>query len=344
MNPIDLSYIARVSNRLPLYKVKKNTPFEANFRCVLCGDSEKNKHKTRGWFLERDNKAFYYCHNCNASMQLQTFLKTFDVGMYNDYCVDSLLEKTRSREIVKGIVPSKPIGLDTLLGSRPVFQRLGSPLLDIKKVSSLKPTSPVKKYVNKRHIPPNQHYRLYHASKFNAWVNTQIPGKLSEKYDEPRLVLPFIYNGRMFGFTGRSYKPNAELRYITIMVDTSMPKIFGLDKVNFLKPYTVVEGGLDSLFLDNSVAMAGADGNMNGLGHTENATLCFDNEPRNKEIVNRIEKAIDQNLSVCIWPDHLTQNDINDMVLAGLNPNEIIRENTYKGLSAKLRLSDWRKV
>jgi hypothetical protein len=37
--------------------------------------------------------------------------------------------------------------------------------------------------------------------------------------------------------------------------------------------------------------------------------------------------------------------DINEMVLNGIsNVEEVIRENTYKGLQATLKLASWRKV
>ena len=115
-----------------------------------------------------------------------------------------------------------------------------------------------------------------------------IPGKMPRNNDEPRLVLPFIdTDGKMFGFQGRALR-SSSLRYITIMLDEYMPKIFGLDTCDFSKRYYVVEGPIDSLFLSNSVAMAGADGNGSGLSNTQNGVFIFDNEPRNKEIVTRM--------------------------------------------------------
>ena len=47
------------------------------------------------------------------------------------------------------------------------------------------------------------------------------------------------------------------MRYITIMLDEDSPKVFGLDRVNETEPIYIVEGPFDSLFLDNSIAMAG---------------------------------------------------------------------------------------
>ena len=62
------------------------------------------------------------------------------------------------------------------------------------------------------------------------------------------------------------------------------------------------------------------------------------------QIVERIQSAIDEGEAVVVWPKTIRQKDINDMVLAGLNPDDIIRHNTYKGLEAKIKFTDWKKV
>ena len=217
-------------------------------------------------------------------------------------------------------------------------------------MSSLSTSHPVKKYIEKRCIPTKEHYRIYYAPKFNKWVNSIIPDKLNEKYDEPRLVLPFIdETGNLFGFSGRSFDPKSNLRYATIILDESRHKLFGLDHVDFSKRYFVVEGPIDSLFLSNAIAMAGADGNLSGLENTENAVLVFDNEPRNKDIVKRMEKAIDKGHKVVIWSEKLKRlgKDINDLVIQGVRPVDlemILDQHTYSGLEAKLALTIWKRV
>jgi hypothetical protein len=157
------------------------------------------------------------------------------------------------------------------------------------------------------------------------------------------LVLPFIdEKGNMFGFTGRAFDPNS-LRYLTIMIDEDKPKIFGLNEIDFHKQYYVVEGPIDSLFIRNAVAMAGADGNSKGLENIENAVYVFDNEPRNGEIVKRMERVLERGNKVVIWPESIIDKDINDMFVSGLDPQAIIDSNIYSGLEGKLKLSYWRK-
>lgn len=340
MNSIDLKYAGLLSYRLDMFKVKQNNPYRANFRCPICGDSQKSKLKARGWILEKENSAIVYCHNCQASLSMRNFLKFLDHNLYNDYIVDSLIES-------KGPSSVRIKPLDKLRKRNPIYTKKGSPLLSIKKVSALNFDHRAKKYLASRQIPSQQQYRVYYAHKFNEWVNSIIPDKLpSLEKDSPRLVLPFLdRNGVLFGFNARALG-NESLRYITIMIDEDRSKIFGLDQINFSQKYYVIEGPIDSLFIPNSLAMAGADGNVSGLENLENAVFVFDNEPRNKEIVNRMSKCIEQGLKVCIWPEKTSFKDINDGILEGLEKNEIldiINLNTYSDLEAKLQLSFWKK-
>jgi transcription elongation factor Elf1 len=343
MNLVDLKYSGILSTRLERFSIKSHTPYRANCRCPICGDSQKSKEKARGWILEKDNSALFYCHNCGASLSLRNFLKSVDPNLYNEYIVDIALEKglgARQKKVEK----VKP--LDKLTMRAPKFTKANSPLKKIKKISSLNFDHPVKKYVQKRGIPANQQYKLYYAPKFEEWTNSLIPDKLPEKQVKPRLVLPFIdKKGNVFGYQGRAFDKHS-IRYITIMLDEDMPKIFGLESVDFTRKYYVVEGPIDSLFLSNAVAMAGADNNTNGLENTDKAIFVYDNEPRNAEIVRRMEKALDAGHKVCIWPKNLLDKDINDIVLSGIKPADvqlIIDQNTYSGLEGKLQLSEWRR-
>lgn len=341
MNFIDLKYAGILSTRLDKFSVKSNSPYRANVRCPICGDSQKSKTKARGWILEKNNSAIYYCHNCGASMSMGNLLRAVQPALYDEYIVDRKLDK----DLFKKEEPKeKP--LDKLLKKQPKFTKGNSPLLKIKKVSSLNFSHPVKKYIENRQIPASRHYKLYYAPKFNTWVNSIIPDKLPTERDEPRLVLPFIdESGDLFGFTGRAFDKKS-LRYITIMLDESKPKVFGLDSVDFSKKYYVVEGPIDSLFLTNAVAMAGADGNLKGLSNVDNAVFVFDNEPRNKDVVARMERLLEAGHKVVMWPEKIVDKDINDMILSGLLQQDIeliLDVNTYSGLEGKLKLSYWRK-
>lgn len=331
---VDMHFVNMLAGRLARFSIKHRNPLKVNFRCPICGDSQKSKSKARGWIIEhpKSNNLYYNCFNCGVSHSFQNFLKQQDPLIYNDYIAEKFLKGDKKSVSTDDVAKTE----------KPIFNK--KPLAGLKKISQLSHDHPVKQYIQRRQIPSNQHYRLYYAPKFMTWINTLIPGKFDGvKKDEPRLIMPLIdSSGKVFGVSARGFDPNT-LRYITIMFD-SMPKLFGLDQVDFTKTYFVTEGALDSLFLSNSVAMVGADTNMNGLQNLENAIFVHDAEPRNVEICKRMEKLLQAGHRVCIWPPNMPAKDINEMYLKGVQDIEtIIRKNTYSGLEGQLRLREWKK-
>ena len=249
-------------------------------------------------------------------------------------CNDYIMERYKKNE------PEVDIGKFT----QPKFMKGPSPLKSLKKISSLKFDHPVKRFVEKRQIPSKVHYELFYAPKFFEWVNKVVPNKFpSLKGDHPRLVIPFFdENSKMFAFQGRAFG-NEIPKYITITLDPDKDKIYGLNRLDTTKPIQVVEGPIDSLFLDNCIAVAGAD--FTRL-EKENTTIIFDNERRNVELLKQIEKTIDLGYNIVLWPDDLQEKDINDMIISGKTKDEIqtiINKNSYQGNMAKIRFTTWRR-
>jgi DNA primase len=169
--------------------------------------------------------------------------------------------------------------------------------------------------------------------------------------DEPRLIIPFLdENKQLFGFQGRSFRKDDDLKYITILLDESKPKMFGLDTVDPNKTVYAFEGPIDSLFIPNSVASAGGRIDTNLLLTSlskSNIVIVYDNEPRNKETIQKMESAIDLGYKIVIWPEHIKEKDINDMILSGSSSSvikNILEMNIYNDLAAKLKLITWKKA
>lgn len=343
---IDSKYVGLVSARLPLFKRRNDT---YNFRCPLCGDSQTNKNKTRGYLYRKGDGLLYYCHNCHVSVSFGNFLKAIDPEVYKQYVQEKFIEKNSNTNVA---IADKPPDITSF--AKPVFIT-NTPLKSLKKISQLAWDHPAKKYINSRMIPTRFHSKLFYAPKFKKWVNSIIPDKFDvDKLDddEPRLIIPMIdKNHDVIGVQGRSFRKDG-IRYITIIFNDQLPKVFGLDDVDFTQTTYVTEGPIDSMFIPNAIAMAGSDG-INVIDsivaeHRDNIVFVYDNEPRNKEICKIIEKAIDRGFKVAFWPDHVVSKDINDMVLKeNLKPVDIkliIDNNTYSGLQAKLKLTTWRKL
>lgn len=331
---IDHKYASLLSNRLQRFTRIGDKSY--NFRCPICGDSKKNSYKSRGYLYEKKDTLLFYCHNCNVSLSIGNFLKQIDNDLYNQYRQESYLNKERGASLQPDITKIE----------WPKY-RLNSPLKSLKKISQLEHNHPAKVYVQKRMIPPSAHYKLFYAPKFKTWINSVLPDKFDlDKGDEPRLILPFINKEQhCFGVQGRSFSPTGQ-RYITAIFDERFPKVFGLDTMDDSATIYVTEGPIDSLFLPNAIAMAGSDLNDNyfPVSTLNKMVFVYDNEPRNKQIVQRMENTIDKGYNIVIWPDNMQLKDINDMVMSNTNPIDIIKQNIFSGLSAKARISAWKRI
>ena len=334
---IDQKYIGLISNRLLQFKQKDRELY--NFRCPICGDSQRSKIKARGWIFNKRGKFRYYCHNCGASMTFSNFLKDIDVSLHQEYMKDLFIENN----INTPISSSKP---DITKFDRPKFQ-VNSPLKHLKKISSLGVDHYAKKYVMARKIPSHVQYKLFFCPNFKQWVNSFIPDKFKEfEKDEARLIIPFIDREKnFFGCQGRSFS-NSGPRYITIILNDDTPRVFGLDSIDFSKQIYAFEGPIDSMFIENSIAMCGSDLSKSVKLDVQKTTIVFDNEPRSIAIVNKMAKYADLHYGVCFWPNNVKGKDINEMILNGHEPEElraIINKNTCYGIEAKLQLEMWRK-
>ena len=330
---IDVKYANLVSSKLERFKIKTYNPYCASFRCPICGDSKKSSLKTRGGFFQKQDAIIFKCFNCGAGRNVASFLREIEPSLYKEYVMETYTDKN-------------PKQLDTPNPLKRLdYLKSGSPLLKLKKISQLEWNHPAKLYVLNRKIPNISHSKLFYCPKFASWTNSIIPQKLDTKNNNPRLIIPFIdSNGKMFGYQGRSFDPNDKLRYITIMLQPDK-KIFGLDTVNFSKRHYIVEGPIDSLFLPNAIAMAGADINMEVIN--TNSVFVYDNEPRNLDIVKRMKKILDSGYNVCIWPSTLKYKDINDMILGGMLQKQIvdiINNNTYNGMLGIIKFNEWKKI
>ena len=323
----EIKYLNLLSPRLDRFKHKKD--YLWNFRCPICGDSQRNKTKARGFVFRIKGDLVYKCHNCQASMPFPKLLEMLDVELYKEYRLEKFKEQNKTQ-------PRKSV-VERVVSKKPVFKvDIFSSLTPIEKLNN---SHPAREYLLNRRLPVDQ---LYWTDKFQEWVNSVKPGTFETTQDEGRIIIPFRdKEGQPFGFQGRSLEKTG-LRYITILVNEDAPKIFGLNTIRNDKPVFITEGPLDSLFLENAVAMAGADVDIGTFGWRDHIWV-YDNEPRNRQITDRILKSINLGEKVVIWPHTIKEKDINDMVLAGHQVNEIVKQNTFSGLTAKLKFNTWRK-
>ena len=320
MNLIDSKYIGLVSSRLGNFKRVKSDLY--NFRCPICGDSKKNKTKTRGYLYTIKADVNFRCHNCGASMTFSNFLKEIDPVVHKQY----VFERFKQGSTGRGTVVEEPV----FKFEAPTFKSsIDLPLASTIDVSRL--------YLEKRKLDPT---KFYYAERFVEYVNSH--KQSMDVKEHPRIIIPLYYQKNLVGVQGRALNSNS-VKYITTIFYDEAPKIYGLDNIRRDAPVFVTEGPFDSTFLLNSIAMCGADSDVRKWG-VSTPVWVYDNEPRSKEITERISSAITRGDSVVIWPTGIEEKDINDMILAGHDVQSIVESNTYSGLEANLQFTTWKRI
>jgi hypothetical protein len=324
---IDKKYVNLVSGSLEKFKWKKDSL--ATCRCFKCGDSKKNKSKTRGYFFEHKGNYVYKCHNCGFTCNLYGVLESISPSLCKEYAFEVYKDKTP--ETVKDHKPEK---------RQPVFTELGI------RLDLLNNEHKAVKYVESREIPKEKYSNFYYCPDFSKVMSSFD----REGRSEARLVIPF-YNeeGRLIGVQGRSFEDgNPSLRYITLKEEGQERLWYNLDKVDPHSTVYVTEGPIDSMFVPNGIAMQGA-GWLEELPkkiQKSKVVFIFDNEPRNFEIVSLLGRYIDAGRNVVLWPDEISKKDINDMVKVYGQKTvlKLVINNVYSGLKAKMKYTYWKKV
>ena len=324
MDIVDSKYIGLISSRLQKFKRVKADLY--NFRCPICGDSQKHKNKARGYFYQVKTNTNYKCHNCGASLSFNNFLKQIDSTLHKQYVMEKFKEGHAGG---RNFVVDEP----KFEFKKPVFRKK----LDLPRASEV----PIaREYLERRKLDPS---KFFFTNKFKEWTNTHKKTFDNITRDESRIVIPlYDVKNNLIGFQGRSLVPNS-VKYITVMINEEAPKIYGLDKVKTEKPIYILEGPFDSTLVENSVAMCGSDLDVRTFGWCDYIWV-FDNEPRNREIVERISKTINRGDQVVIWPSNIKEKDVNDMTLSGHDVKSVLESNTYSGLKAKIKFNNWKKI
>jgi hypothetical protein len=334
---VDQKYVGTLSVRLD--KFVRKDDYTYNFRCPICGDSQTNRNKARGYIFAKKGGLFYKCHNCSASMSLGNLVKAIDPNLYKEYCLERYKEGDTGRKAHKehGFV-FKPV----VFGSNKSDNFKGV----LTSIIKFNEDHESLVYARSRKIPNDKLKTLYYVE------DVQKLKLFSPNYDdkivtnEPRLVLPFYDSeGELVGLSCRALRGEKQ-RYLVVKIKDDLPMIYNMNGIDRSQAIFVTEGPIDSLFLPNAVAV----GNSNlkyALNHLpkDKLVLIYDNEPRNKEIVREIGDAIEAGASVCIWPKSYEEKDINEMILAGKTQEEIIEtinKNTFSGPKALLEFNTWK--
>lgn len=337
----DLKFTLLISNRFEKFQRKSDYLF--NVRCPLCGDSQKNKNKMRGYIYRIANELRYKCHNCGSGIGIGNLIKQIDANIHREY----ILERYKSGEIGGNNNKAKLFDIPA-----PRFGKVDEVhYQNAERCDKLPDTHFCLSYLKGRKIPKKFWNKLYFTANYKKFCDEVYPTHDKEITPDARLVIPFFDEwNSLSGVSGRALaNADSKLRYVTIKTNDSPNKlIYGLDRVDFTKPVKIVEGPIDSLFLNNCIASGDSSLHITAKNIlAEKKILIFDNEPRNKEIVKLMKDAIMLGHDVVIWPDVLKEKDINEMVMSGISSDEIeaiISKNTFSGLEAQAKFVFWKKV
>lgn len=352
---IDTQYL--MSLAVTLDKFTKTGKNLWNCRCPYCGDSKKDKTKKRGYFYQdtrSKNGIMYRCHNCNKSRSLGGVLKDLNPTLYNHYRLAAVREKTLQREELNPpptvIVPAHPKIARFYHSSIPKCGRWGkvndSNLYDL---SSLPSQHLAIQYVVNRKIPEDKWDLLHYTENYGRYLLDDYgdPRYFREGVTDKRLVIPFKrcqkYGDPVtFAMQGRTLE-DSKIRYATYQLDKGYPLIYGAERLRTGKPVYVVEGPIDSLFLPNCIAATGL--NMAKVAALPfNMIFIIDNEPKNKDVRESVRKLVDAGKKIFVWPRDVSYKDVNDCILGGMSVDDfmgMVDNNTYSGMSAKLKFSQW---
>ena len=334
-------YIDYVSTRLEQYSVQTYAPYKANFRCEICGDSQKNKFKKRGYILEKSEGIFYFCHNCGYNKSFDSYMKERQYDLFKQYWVEVIRSRNQEDKpkpkVEKKVEPEPVKSIDYLEGLTDVLD--------------LDNDHPCIEYLVYRQFPDFGRGQFYYTDTFYQYINSIVPGKIKDyavkTYEHSRLVFPLkTEQGKVYGVNARAFDEQST-RYLSIKFEDHS-KIYGLEKLDRSQHCHVVEGPIDSLFLPNCLALAGTDGDISLVFKDNSAfTMVLDNQPRNAEVIGKYSKYISMGYNIVLWPENIKEKDINAMIMAGKSQQYIlavIKENTYRGLKAQINFNKWKKL
>lgn len=341
-NTIELRHaITQLYSKVKRFKQKSSTSW--NFRCPVCGDSEKSATLARGNIYQNSKGGYSYkCFNCGEAKSAAQFLKDNFKELYDEYRLAIFKDRKEQEKQQKEIyAPATNCFDKTLLV--PAEKSLEARI-----------------YLADRMIPEDKWKYFYYCKKIGSFIKAN---RTDGKYDKLRddgewLVTPII------NWVTSSKKEvvqsvccrniakdagNNRYRHAKFRDDCLHDQvIWGLDKIDKRKPIICCEGIFDALFIDNAIALLTSVKTLQGYDDCE-VIYLLDNEPRNKDIVHIAEKHAKAGRTISLLPERYNKygKDINDFIKKGIDIQTLqddILCHTYSGPRAILEIQKWRKI
>jgi hypothetical protein len=330
----DRYFINRISYRIDLEKKNDNL---WNARCPICGDSKKNSRKKRFFIYIKDRRVQTTCHNCDWYGSLFKFIKQQFPELVEEYKFWGFSPKKVS------LAESTLKAIDTLPEKEYPTYVYKNDLHDLTKgFNELISNHPARLYIEKRQIP---FQFVRYCNNFFKLSEELYQDDTFRSYAIPCTLIPFYRSDdKIEIIQARFFDPKVKPKYITVKLNPEALKIYNQDYVDPSKDVYVLEGPIDSLFVDNAIALGGAS----GVPPFEKVIWCFDNDKDNQEMDAKILQKIKQKEKVIVWKGTDNFKDINQGIMRGLinkhAVNRFLEERTFEGLKAQLEFSKLKKT
>lgn len=273
-----------------------------NFRCNICGDSKKSKRKKRAWILKYPDRWIFYCHNCNESLPVDYWMKLHFNSYYNDYIKEAF---------------NLELG-DKVTRLPPVVKRVdltGEEYNEYKDAQYFKPIfssnaeifAIARKECMKRLLP---------LAVWRKWFVA------TDGIFRNRLVIPYYDDtGKIYNYQCRSLL-GQEPKYLSRINSTD--NIYNYYCVDVTKPVVILEGAIDSLFIENAVGCTGLRVEDERFKKFPHRFFLLDNDDAGRTMSTKLLKMGE---FVFKWGEFLVslnltdpyqnpkKNDINDLVM-----------------------------
>lgn len=266
-----------------------------NLRCNICGDG-KSRRKKRGYLVydKQRNLIYYKCFNegdcpCAGEGNAwpgQKWLKETAADLYKAFRSECLVHKsTGNVNLTEASVAA-------------VKKAENEEAKDFVSINKCSPEyfNAVKVFCCERMIP----------RKFIKTFKVAENGKY-----KGRLIIPFKdMNGHNY-FQARTLC-NQTPKYLNFCGNRNSA-IFGIDKANAEKPVVVLEGPIDSMFIENAVATLGCSfsGSVQDILDKMNCFYLFDNDNAG---YSAAKGMLNKGKPVFLWKKYLKDNGITDNV------------------------------
>jgi len=289
----------------------RNSKF--NFRCNVCGDSKKSSTKKRGWITLWKKKWNFKCFNCSSSFSAYAWMKKYYPVVFRDY-----LREVYSQNSTKIIEPTveKPIEKkETVIQKN--FRNF-IPILNQRAISDK-----AVQFCIDRKIPKNI---------YKKWFVCE------EGFYRNRLIIPFYDKEEHIYFWQARSLIGKEPKYLNSLFSKE-DVIYNWDFIDKDKEIIVLEGVIDSLFVENSIAVLSTvwdwkiDKKLNAL----NCYYLLDYD-QSKETKRRYLKLLKEKRKIFNWVKLI--KDINLPPKDKWDINELIM---YKNINKKLSYSNLKK-